>query len=415
MAICGFPPCDDDAREGSRYCTDAHRVANAHYRYNERQRDLTTTADAKEAVRVEYDRLQQNELRKKLQEYARGEAKREQYREVIREALEPFEPSPVIDPYQFFGEGKRTPVSWVEHDTDWHVGQLTTLASTGGLFEQTVALTRLQIDQMWAAKKEIFAVEAISKDIQRVWHCITGDIVEGDSMRASQLRGIELPVVKQAVEAADLLALQVSRELTLPGIQFIDLDLVGGNHDRTTPKPGNAGLGETAYEDTWSWIIGEFLARMFENDPRVSVTNWLTWYGTKEFAGLRHAFEHGSSSKFGGGGGYGGTPLNRIANQGRQLSAMVGGADYVWMGHWHVADMMALGQGGRLMLGGALPATTTYVQSNYKNMRVPEQWLVEFHNSKHFGPRLTTVYPLYANVGQIAPVGSLWTDATAHR
>lgn len=404
MAICKYGPCDDDARPGSLYCTDAHRKDNARTNHREREAEVKNILDAKTLAGDQVAKLQARQMVKTLRALSQSEARAQEYISAINDVLDPFEPTPVVDPYPLYGDDydKKTVVNWMEHDTDWHIGQKTTFEQTGGQYEQSTLITRAQVDMMWESKKSIFAAES-GKRVDNLWHCITGDIVEGDSMRASQLAGIDLTVTEQAVEAADLIALTVRRELTLPGVGTIDLDTVGGNHDRTTPKPGNAGLGETSYIDTWAFMISTILERWFADEPRVNVKTHRSWYGQKVFAKSRFVFEHGASQRGGSGGGYGGTPWNRIANQASRLAALVGGADYVVMGHYHTAGLLPLGQGGRLIMGGSLPATTTYVQTNFKSVRVPEQWLLEFHDSKTFGPRLTTPYPLYAAVPGTLP------------
>ncbi len=413
MTTCAYDPCSDEPSGRSKYCTDAHRKAAARGNYKEREAEVKSILDAKDLAASERDRLKAREMVKTLRALSKSEARAQEYVDAIKDVLEPFQPSPVVDPYPIFGNeyDDKIPVDWVDHNTDWHIGQRTTFEQTGGMYEQNTLITRAQVDLMWEAKKSIFARESAGKRVGKLWRCITGDIVEGDSMRASQLTGIDLSVTEQAVEAADLLALAIRRDLTLPGITTIDVDTVGGNHDRTTAKPGNAGLGETSFVDTWAFMISIMLERWFADEPRVTVKTHRSWYGQKIFAGQKFVFEHGASQRGGSGGGYGGTPWNRIANQASRLAALCGGADYVMMGHYHTPALLPLGQEGWLVMGGSLPATTTYVQTNFKSVRVPHQWLLEFHDSQTYGPRLTTPYPLYAAVpGTLPKPGAFWKD-----
>lgn len=144
--------------------------------------------------------------------------------------------------------------------------------------------------------------------------------------------------------------------------------------------------------DTFSWLIGEMTKRAFGDDPRVEVVNWETFYGTREFAGRRHVFEHGASIRSSG--GYGGVPYYPIVNAARQYESMLGGVDCVWLGHLHIPYHLPLGQEGHIIGGGSLPASSRFILSRYKTLHRPQQWLVEFH--RNWGP--TAFRPLYVDV-----------------
>lgn len=396
--ICSLEGCKLPALPGRKYCSDEHRKENARRNYHQRGRVPEGPVTLEERLALEQEHLRQKRLREELTELTRTAAKRREYTDAIHAALEPFEPSKV---YPLPVHDAETTVDWAIQVSDWHVGQRTALEMTGGMYEQTVDRTRRQVDKILQAVSGIF-YEAKGKHVRRLWVPILGDIVEGDSMRPAQLREIELPVVKQTTVAFDLLAYFLRNLLQLPGLEELIIDVVGGNHDRTTTKAGNAGLGETDFVDTYAWLIGEMLKRSFEDDPRVSVTNWETFFGTREFAGLRHAFEHGSSVRTSGG-SYGGIPWYPIHNAARQYESMLGGVDMVWFGHLHVPYHIPLGQEGHVVGNGSLPATSRFVQSRYKILRRPQQWLVEFHR-KHGA---TAFRGLYADIDLPKP-GEVW-------
>lgn len=385
---------------GAKYHDDVCRKKNARRRHSRGEsghRDGTArTLD--ESVKQERDKLEAKEMKRSLMELTRSAAKRFEYVTAIKSVLSAYEPSLV---FPFPEQDAQTTVDWAVQLSDWHIGQATTMEHTGGMYEQTLAVTRAQVDRLIRAISGIF-YESKGKVVRNLWIPILGDIVEGDSMRPAQLREIELPVVQQTVEGFDLLAYFIRTLLELPGLENLVIDMVGGNHDRTTSKPGNAGLGETDFVDTYAWLIGAMLQRRFENDPRVEIKNWETFFGTREFAGLRHVFEHGASIK-GGSGSYGGIPWYPIANAARKYSEMLGGVDMVWLGHQHIPYVIPLGQQGHIIGNGSLPATSRYVQSSFKSIRRPQQWLVEFH--RHHGT--TAFRPLYADINLPKP-GEVW-------
>ncbi len=394
--ICALAGCDEEVLPNRKYSDDECRKKAARRRYDGKNRAPTDLLQ--ERLEREKERLRQNELKRTLEVLTRSAAKRQEYTAAITSVLTPFEPSEV---FPFPEHDAETTVEWAVEVSDWHIGQMTSLEHTGGMYEQNLEVTRAQVDALIAALSGIF-YEAKGKQVKRLWVPILGDIVEGDSMRPAQLREIQMPVVKQTVEGFDLLAYFLRTLLQLPGLEELIVDVVGGNHDRTTTKAGNAGLGETDFVDTFAWLIGSMLERSFENDPRVHITNWETFFGTREFAGLKHVFEHGASIRSGGG-SYGGIPFYPIVNAARQYESMLGGVDCVWLGHLHTPYHIPLGQEGHIIGNGALPATSRFVQSRYKALRRPQQWLVEFHHK--YGA--TAFRPLYADINLPKP-GEVW-------
>ncbi len=401
---CALEDCHEEVpavrlANGAKYHEEACRLKNARRRYDRGESGRgSTVRTLPEAVKAETEKLEAKEMKRSLLELTRSAAKRFEYVTAIRSSLAAYEPSLV---FPFPEQDSQTRVNWAIMLSDWHIGQATTMEHTGGMYEQTLAVTRAQVDRLIAAISGIF-YEAKGKVVEELWIPILGDIVEGDSMRPAQLREIELPVVMQTVEGFDLLSYFINTMLELPGLKHLYIDMVGGNHDRTTSKPGNAGLGETDFVDTFAWLIGAMLQRRFEDDPRVSIENWQTFFGTRDFAGLRHVFEHGASIR-GGSGSYGGIPWYPIANAARKYSEMLGGVDMVWLGHQHTPYVIPLGQQGHIVGNGSLPATSRYVQSSFKSIRRPQQWLVEFHRNHG----ATAFRPLYADIALPKP-GEVW-------
>jgi hypothetical protein len=259
---------------------------------------------------------------------------------------------------------------------------------------------------MWDGTKSIFEREIIAANVklEEIWNLFIGDIVDGDSLRPSHRAQVDLPVTQQVIESADLMALTIRRQLLLPGIKRIYVDIVGGNHDRTTTRAGNAALGEADFVDTYAWLQGAILERWFEDEPRVTIKNWESFYGYREFAGLRHAFEHGASVR-GSSGSYGGIPWYPIMNAVQNYDRMLGGIDVFWLGHFHRPAWLPLGQNSWVFINGALPPSSEFIQSNYKSVREPMQWLVEFNARRHW---VNSVHPLYADIGVLQKPGALW-------
>ncbi|KKN32418.1 hypothetical protein LCGC14_0814060 [marine sediment metagenome] len=396
FVICTIEGCNEDVAKGRlKYCSDSCRKKFARRRHEDGVNIKTTD----ERVERERQKMRAEEDKKLLKSLARSEAKRELYVSAVQEALSAFKPS-TPRPW-LIKQDRTTDVDWEIDISDWHVGQSTPQETTGGMYEQTTEIVQKQVDSLLHAMSLIYH-EANGKRVKRLWVNIMGDLIENDNMRPSQLREIDLPVVKQTIVAYDLVSYFLRTCLEMPGLEELVVDISGGNHDRTTQKAGNAGLGESDYVDCFSFIIGEFIKRGFEDDPRVSVTNWETFFGTREFGGIRHVFEHGSSIR-GSGGSYGGIPFYPIIRAAQQYESMLGGVDMVHFGHLHTPYLLPLGQDGWVVGNGALPATSTFVQSRYKKIRRPQQWLIEFHHSVG----ATKFEPLYADLGLPKP-GDVW-------
>jgi predicted phosphodiesterase len=369
--------------------------------------ESTPGANLEAAIKQEQERQHNREMLRQLTQLQRTEAKRQEYISTIRECLQPFEPTallPLADDFVSRDERTHKPVHrWVLDLSDWHLGQRTPIQSTGGIYEQTTEIVRWQVQQLISAARSIFDVEVKGQTIEEILVILNGDLHENDSMRPGQAAKIDRLVTQQVVEVFDLVSYVLRALLNFPGVKRIEVHNVGGNHDRTSPKRGDSGLGELDYVDTYAWLIGELLVRAFEGEPRLTVKNWSTYFGYTEFAGRKIIFEHGSSFK-GGTGSYGGIPWYPIVNAARMLTDMLGGGDLVLFGHVHQPAILPIRQDGWVVINGALPATSSYLQSTYKALRTPTMWLLDLHEEHG----VTDFRPLYARPASLERPGALW-------
>lgn len=407
--ICALPGCGQEVTRthGAKYHSDACRIAAARGAYDRRRADMHEQIPLDQRVVDERERLRRTQETKTLVQLQRSEAKRQEYIDVLRDIVPTFPVSPYTDA-AIVKKGNVADIAWGIDLSDWQVGQHTPVQSTGGIYEQTTEIAARQLDKVWEAVKQIHDIEVGSgrKRLRDLWLNFIGDLVDGDCLRPAQAAQIDRVVTRQVLEVCDLAALFIRRCLTLPGIERIVIDMVGGNHDRTSQKAGNAGLGELDFVDTYAFLIGHWLKTAFANEPRVSIKVWETFFGKRIFGGLRHAFEHGASFK-GGSGAYGGVPWYPIVNASNNYTKMLGPVDIVHMGHWHQPAILPYGQGGWVIMNGALPVSSQFIQSSFKGLRAPLQWMTEY-NVKH--EWVNNFYPLYADVGQFAKAGTVWAD-----
>lgn len=297
-------------------------------------------------------------------------------------------------------------IEWNLCLSDLHTGQRTESIETGGLFEQSTELVKIQFDALWKRLRYLHALASNSVNIVKLNIFQLGDLVDGDGMRASQARGIDDLVTAQTMNTVDLLVDLVNKCLTL-GIPVIDIDNVGGNHDRTSVKASYGGLGELGYHDTYAWLIAEIERRMFKqaiDQKRLRVNNHNTFFGGKIVAGHKVVFEHGASFKTSSG-SYGGIGWYPIQAAAKNYQTMLDGADIVVMGHFHQAACLPLGKGWQI-LNGALPPSTPFVQSTFKRVNLPCQVLFSLHDEQG----LTDFQPIYLPHPEAAKPGAFWEN-----
>jgi hypothetical protein len=328
------------------------------------------------------------------------ESRIRRYERILRDCLVEYEPTPLVRPQMNVED-------LPEHELilatgDWHTGAKVMWHETGGMYEQDVATTRSQIEHLWDRIVRLHAIQSAGINYTKLHIIALGDLIDNDDMRPSQHRNVEDILTVQTIQAFDLFSWLCRQALTL--FPEVEVEVIGGNHDRTGRAKGNAGLGELDYADTMSWLIGEFTKRQFENEPRIKVRNWQTFFGYKEVAGQRVVFEHGSSIKWNAN-SYGGIPWYGVSMLPKRYADMLGKADIFLMGHGHRPAILPDGRGW-LVINGALPATTNYEQSGFKSIHRPMQWLMSVH--KKYG--LTGWTPIYLDVeGTVLP-GEVWSD-----
>lgn len=329
------------------------------------------------------------------------ESRIRRYEAALRDCLTAYEPTPLIIPARDNSE------ELPQHELvlltgDWHTGARYQLHETGGVYEQDVATTREQVERLWDRVVRLHEIQSSGINFTKLHIISLGDLIDGDDMRPAQHRQVEDVMTVQTVQAFDLFSWLCRQALTI--FPEVEVEMVGGNHDRAGRNRGNAGLGELDYADTMSWLIGEFTKRQFENEPRIKVRNWNTFFGYKHVAGQRLVFEHGSSFKWNAN-SYAGIPWYAVSMLPKRYADMLGKPDITVIGHGHRPAVLPDGRGW-LVVNGALPATTQFEQSSFKSVHRPMQALLSVHEK--YG--MTGWTPIYLDVPGTALPGDVWED-----
>lgn len=233
-------------------------------------------------------RLQVRELKRLLS----AEAIKQDMLSMIAQHAPLLTPPPL---YVYEGSSARPEHTWVLVFSDLQYGQKTTLEASGMVFEQSSAVAKAQFSLLRDKLELLLQLEYATKNVKELVVLDLGDNHEGDSLRVSQATKVDAPVTVQCIETTDLITEFVTWALTrFPKVRYLK---VGGNHDRISQKPGTAGLGELSMIDTFAWLQGEFLRRLFGRsieDGRLSLTNHESWFGAAHIAGQRFVYEHGA-------------------------------------------------------------------------------------------------------------------------
>jgi predicted phosphodiesterase len=317
------------------------------------------------------------------------------------------EPRPRTSRHRSSSRSRRARKTLPQHELvlltgDWHTGARYQMHETGGVYEQDVATTRSQVERLWDRVQRLHAIQSAGINFTKLHIISLGDLIDNDDMRPAQHRAVEDVMTVQTVQAFDLFSWLCRQALTI--FPEVEVEMVGGNHDRTGRNKGNAGLGELDYADTMSWLIGEFTKRQFADEPRITVRNWQTFFGYKHVAGKRLVFEHGSSFKWNAN-SYAGIPWYAVSMLPKRYADMLGKPDITVIGHGHRPAVLPDGRGW-LVVNGALPATTQYEQSSFKTVHRPQQTLLSVHEK--YG--LTGWTPIYLDVEGTALPGDVWED-----
>lgn len=363
------------------------KVNESSYRMQQKERELENKLALLQA--------EKNDLTNLVQELDHAA----DIRNVVTSMTEKVQPIPFK---QLKSATEKTHHEWVLAASDWHIGQSTTLEETGGLFEQSTPIAIQQVQTLWNALSQIHDVESHGVVVDVLHLLSLGDMVDGDLMRVSQTRHIDKVVSQQYPIVYGLWHALIMA--ALKKIERVEVDVVGGNHDRFG-KYGDAGMGELAYIDNWSYVLGTALEAAFANEPRVTIHNHTSFFGTKIIAGHKFAFGHGSDVNWASN-SYAGLPYYSLNVAAERMKGMVDGYDVLVMGHGHVAMELPVGFDSRVVMNGSLPGSSTFVQSKYKSVRRPQQTLISMHKRLgYMGKR-----PIYLDHEGVRTAAEMWED-----
>lgn len=209
--------------------------------------------------------------------------------------------------------------------SDWHVEEtvLPELVSYKNEFNLEIAWQR--IERLFQKIVLLIDVQGSIAPVSELWLAILGDMLSGyihdELMESNEMSPVETILwLREAITAGiDFLL----KETKLP----IYVPTCHGNHGRTTDRKRI----KTSYKNSYEWLMYNFLAAQYEENPRV---HWMVgngYHNTQAIMGRPCRFHHGDGLRYQGGVGGITIPVNKSIAQWNKVRTV----DFDFFGHWH--------------------------------------------------------------------------------
>lgn len=248
--------------------------------------------------------------------------------------------------------------------SDWHWGEVVDTKQINDVnrYDLRIAQERAQI--LIQTATAILKTRFANPEYPGIVFALGGDMVSGDiheELSVSNEREI-MPIV---IDLWGILTWCIETLANEFGNVFVPC--VTGNHGRNTHKIRSKGRNFTSFD----WLVYNFLAKRFENDPRV---RFLIPDGSDAYFqiyGHRYLLTHGD--QFRGGDGMIGAlgPIIRGDHKKRSRNAQIDTEyDTLLLGHWHQLIQLQ-----RLIVNGSLKGYDEYAYQNNFPFEPPRQAL----------------------------------------
>lgn len=224
---------------------------------------------------------------------------RDQYIEVLEARLdwaEAIKTQPTIREWTETKRKRETKAVAIVALSDWHVGEVVTLAGSGGFNEYNPAVAEKRIRRVFSKIPEY--IERYCPMSKRLYLGLLGDFITGH-IHPELAESNSMFPVEECLFAVDHICSGIHGLL-----KRIEGDIVlpccVGNHGRTTDKRRI----KTNAQNSFEWGMYQQLVRYFKNEPRVNFVLTEGYHNILEIYGRRVRFHHGEA--FSGGGGIGG-------------------------------------------------------------------------------------------------------------
>lgn len=260
--------------------------------------------------------------------------------------------------------------------SDIHVGQLATSEATGGLGTYNWVKTKQHNEVLLKSINKIINLKRQSTNVKKLIVCLLGDIVEGIGIFKTQTSESEFDVMKQILNAIDLL--ETSILCLAQDFEAVSIIGVPGNHGVPDGKKSNP------FMVNFDYLIYKILEKRLSQQKNITCNFSDTWFQVVNIEAWKFLLIHGDDVS--------GSVMSesKIEKNWAKYQKMVGGHfDYMLMGHFHQYWRIPYGFGACVINGGWSGATA--FTKIIKNASTPVQLLFFIH--KTWG--IVNPYPIY--------------------
>ena len=209
--------------------------------------------------------------------------------------------------------------------SDWHIEENITLESVNGLNESDLGIAKSKVDRLFISAVKLCKIWGTSTHIKNLILALLGDFMSGyihdELVEDNDLSPVEtiLVVFQKICGGIDYILEHTDYTLVIP--------CTIGNHSRTTEKPRR----QTAYKNNYEWLMYNFLADTYKNEPRVTFQIAQSYFTYLTVYDKVIRFHHGDWLRYNGGVGGISVPVVKAIDK-WNISRK---ADIDVFGHWH--------------------------------------------------------------------------------
>lgn len=320
------------------------------------------------------------QLRRRLNEFATGEAQEERVLQRIEAAAGEISPSWEHTPSPRPTRGRRTDQELILLWSDLHAAETVSLEETRGINEYNWGIME---DRMQAAQKAVFShTDHFGFKVGRLTIAMLGDMLSGDIHE-------ELKVTNDRPLAEAVVDLASAHVPWLLGFakRFPKVRITGvpGNHPRATQKP----QAKMAHNNA-DWLFYQFLAAMLKGHKQFEFHIDRGAYNVIEVADRwRMLLMHGDGIRSTMPGVPWGGVVRRVTSLESQFMVARQPLDFIALGHFHTQNALD-GVATKTFTNGSVKGADEYSLKQYGSGRPAAQSLLSFHPKRGW----TGSYPI---------------------
>lgn len=229
---------------------------------------------------------------------------------------------------------------------DTHVGQLVRAEEVGGLNQYDMGKMRSRLGRLKQLLLQAIDLHRREAKIRHLTIWMLGDMIEGEVIFDGQAHRIQLIVVDQLFEAANILMEFLLDILASGLVEEIHCICLPGNHGRTTHR-----IGASRIHSNWDYVLYKHMAAVLRDINRIKWFIPSTWFAIAELFGKWRIFgTHGDPIK-----SWLGIPFYGLQRHDSRTTTLMQLADlyyhYMVYGHFHAPTTLPRVVGAQIING----------------------------------------------------------------